>query len=617
MKEYYTSLIVGSALSLIVILGFKSRENKNEKIVMDGEQVGQIQPEPNQLREAYFGDLHLHTNLSFDAYLGGATVGPEQAYQFARGDSINYLGGKIRYEHPLDFLAVTDHSEYMGVSNTVEDEDGNNELAKTSLGKKMSSKDPKIRMSAMWRISNSFSGQVPVDELANEQEIKNVWKREKDAANKYYQPGKFTTFLAYEYSSIPDGRNLHRNVIFKGDKAPDKPFSSVESINPEDLWTYLESNRKLGFESLAITHNANVSDGSMFDLNDSYGVPITEAYAKRRIENEPLAEVIQSKGSSETHPGLSPNDEFANFELYVNLLTRPRIGKLSGSYYREALGRGIQIEQKVGANPYEFGAIGASDFHNGLSTPEENNGGPTGYYGPGTKPVKIKDFARVVTGSSGLTGVWAEQNTREAIYNALKRKEVFATSGTRLKLRFFSGWKYNRNLLKTDKWVKDAYAQGVPMGAELPAKPAGIKAPQFVVWAIKDPNSGNLDRIQVIKIWVKNGKSNEKIFDVAYAGNRKPDPKSGKLPPIGNTVDLKAATYTNTIGSTELGTVWVDPEFDPSLPSVYYLRVLEIPTPRWSTILAVKNEIPLPKEVPATIQERGFSSPIWYKPVKN
>ncbi len=616
MKKYYTSLVVCSSLALVLIFGFKNNENKAEKKIAAGEQVGQIQPEPNLAREAYFGDLHLHTSLSFDAYLGGTTVGPEQAYQFARGDSINYMGRRIRYEHPLDFLAVTDHSEYMGVSNTVEDEDGNNELAKTSLGKKISSKDLKTRIDAMWRISNSFSGQVPVDELNNEQTIKNVWKREKDAANKYYQPGKFTTFLAYEYSSIPDGRNLHRNVIFKGDKAPDKPFSSVESINPEDLWTYLETNRKLGFESLAITHNANVSDGSMFDLSDSYGVPITEAYAKRRIENEPLAEIIQSKGSSETHPGLSPNDEFANFELYVNLLTRPRIGKISGSYFREALGRGIQIEQKVGANPYEFGAIGASDFHNGLSTPEENNGGPTGYYGPGTKPAKIKDFARVVTGSSGLTGVWAEQNTREAIYNALKRKEVFATSGTRLKLRFFSGWKYNRNLLKTDQWVRKAYELGVPMGAELPAKPAEIKAPQFVVWAIKDPNSGNLDRIQVIKIWVKNGKSNEKIFDVVYAGNRKPDPKSGKLPSIGNTVDLKSATYTNSIGITELSTVWVDPEFDPSVPAVYYLRVLEIPTPRWSTILAVKNDIPLPKEVPATIQERGFSSPIWYKPAK-
>ena len=616
MKKYSIGLFLLAFLTVVLIFGFRSREHKSEQQIDAGEQVGQIQPEPNQLREAYFGDLHLHTSLSFDAYLGGTTVGPEQAYQFARGDSINYLGGRIRYEHPLDFLAVTDHSEYMGVSNTVEDEDGNNELAKTSLGKKISSKDLKTRIEAMWRISNSFSGQVPVDELNNEQTIKNVWKREKDAANKYYQPGKFTTFLAYEYSSIPDGRNLHRNVIFKRDKAPDKPFSSVESINPEDLWTYLETNRKLGFESLAITHNANVSDGSMFDLSDSYGVPITEAYAKRRIENEPLAEIIQSKGSSETHPGLSPNDEFANFELYVNLLTRPRIGKISGSYYREALGRGIQIEQKVGANPYEIGTAGGSDFHNGLSTPEENNGGPTGYFGPGTKPAKIKDFARIVTGSSGLTGVWAEQNTREAIFNALKRKEVFATSGTRLKLRFFSGWKYNRNLLKTDQWVKDAYEQGVPMGAELPVKPAGIKAPQFVVWAIKDPNSGNLDRIQVIKIWVKNGKSNEKIFDVVYAGNRKPDPKSGKLPSIGNTVDLKSATYTNSIGSTELSTLWVDPEFDPAVPAVYYLRALEIPTPRWSTILAVKNDIPLPKEVPATIQERGFSSPIWYKPVK-
>jgi hypothetical protein len=459
-----------------------------------------------------------------------------------------------------------------------------------------------------------------------------AWQHEIDAANSQYEPGKFTTFIAYEWSAMPEGKyNLHRNVFFGGDRAP-APFSSIQSRHPEDLWTWLEAQRKQGYDVLAISHNANASGGLMFGEKDSNGRPIDEAYALRRALNEPLNEISQVKGSSETHPVLSPNDEFAGFEIFDRLLVGGAHSEEHGSYAREALGKGLEIAARVGANPYKFGFNGGSDLHDGLSTSAENayggsnNGIDPNQTLPTAEEVKKAfegdstggtKFELVRTGSGNLTGVWAEQNTRESIFAALHRKETFATSGTRIKLHFFGGWRYKQGLTKAARWDQQAYAQGVAMGGDLPAKPAKARAPSFVVWALKDPNGANLDRAQIVKVWLgKDGAYAEKVFNIALSDGRVADPVTGRAPAVGNTVDLKTATYKNDIGATEFATVWQDPRFDSSVPAVYYLRVIEIPTPRWSTILALKRGLPLPKEVEPTLQERGWSSPIWYTPSK-
>ena len=586
----------------------------------------------NPERNAYFGDLHLHTSYSFDAYiLFGAKVDPEGAYRFGRGDSVSYLGDDIhRTSPPLDFLAVTDHSENIGVFNTLED--SNSPLSRSELGKEVKEQGAAAFVKLIPYQTGS-GGKLPgVDVSATTQ---SAWEREMAAANRYYEPGKFTTFIAYEWTAMIDGANLHRNVIFRGDKAPN-PFTSVHSAKPEDLWNFLHVIRQQGYEALAIPHNSNASNGLMFDWVDSRGRPIDQAYAELRAANEPLAEISQNKGASETHPALSPNDEFANFELYDHLLTSPTAkSKPAGSYVRDALGRGLVLEERTaGVNPYKYGIVGASDFHNGLSDAAESafvgtfgaidptKKLPDDRFGEGMRNFRKRagltdaqlDYSFYENGSGNLTAAWAEQNTRESIYDALRRKETFATSGTRMKFRFFGSWDLPADLVKRKDWVASAYHSAVSMGGDLPAKPAQAAAPTFAIWAVKDPNGANLDRVQVIKLWRENGEHVEKVFDVALSNGRKVDARTGKVPAVGSTVDLQTATYKNSIGATSLSTVWRDPEFDASRPAVYYLRVLEIPTPRWSTILTVKRQQPLRTDVPATVQERGWSSPIWYTP---
>ncbi|MGA2839869.1 MAG: DUF3604 domain-containing protein [Steroidobacteraceae bacterium] len=579
-------------------------------------------------RQAYYGDLHLHTSYSFDAYvLFGAKVDPDAAYRFARGESVDFLGGTAKRNEPLDFLAVTDHSENIGVFNSLDDP--NSEFSKSEVGKAFKANPVKTFFDSI--LSGTFASGKLLAGVNNAKELsQSAWQREIEAANRNYRPGTFTTFIAYEWSSMPDGQNLHRNVIFRGDKAPN-PFSSVDSPKPEDLWNWLDKIRKDGYEALAIPHNSNASNGLMFDWNDSNGRPIDQAYAEQRASDEPLVEIAQNKGASETHPILSPNDEFSNFEFYDHLLISQKKSKPEGSYVRDALGRGLEISQRTaGVNPYKYGIIGASDFHNGLSTSsEEAFVGTFGGIDP-TRPLpSTNDFfknygeARKIvaanlyeTSSGNLTGVWAERNTREAIYDAFRRKETFATSGTRLKVRFFGGWDFPSAITKEAQWVNRAYAKGVPMGGDLPVKPSSVAAPRFIAWGVKDPNGANLDRLQVIKIWLQDGKHVERIYELALSNGRKVDPRSGKAPAVGSTVDLKTAAYHNSIGATQLSAVWQDPHFDPSVAAAYYLRVLEIPTPRWSTIVSVKRGEPLPADVPATIQERAWSSPIWYVPGK-
>jgi hypothetical protein len=440
-------------------------------------------------RQAYYGDLHLHTSYSFDAYvLFGAQVDPDAAYRFARGESVNFLGGTAKRSEPLDFLAVTDHSENIGVFNSLDDP--NSDFSKSEAGKAFKANPVKAFFDAI-SSGKLASGKLLEDVKDAKVLSQSAWAREVEAANRNYRPGVFTTFIAYEWTSMPDGQNLHRNVIFRSDQAPN-PFTSVDSPKPEDLWAWLDKIRKDGYEALAIPHNSNASNGLMFDWNDTNGRPIDQAYAEQRASDEPLVEIAQNKGASETHPVLSPNDEFSNFEFYDHLLISPKKSKPEGSYVRDALGRGLEIAQRAGGvNPYKFGVVGASDFHNGLSTSsEEAYVGTIGGVDP-TRPLpNVNDFfknfgearkavaANVYENSSGnLTGVWAEENTRGSLFDAFRRKETFATSGTRLKPRFFGGWSYQSSITKQTDWVKHAYAEGVPMGGDLPAKPSKVSAP--------------------------------------------------------------------------------------------------------------------------------------------
>jgi hypothetical protein len=399
-------------------------------------------------------------------------------------------------------------------------------------------------------------------------------------------------------------------------------------MNPEDLWAWLAKIKTQGYEALAIPHNSNASFGLMFDWVKLDGRPMDRPYAEMRQSYEPLVEISQNKGASDTHPLLSTQDEFANFEIFDRSLVSKRPSQPAGSYVRDALSRGLVIQRKIGANPFKYGMAGASDLHGTLqvSNQEDYAGNAGGANLGGGRPTKeqartiltnagqgapVLDM-QILTTAGSLTGAWAESNTRESIYNALRRREAFATTGTKLKVRVFGGWTLDRKLFKHSDWVKTAYATGVPMGSDLPPKKGA--APRFAVWAAKDPNGANLDRIQVIKVWEEDGKQGEKIFDVVWSGDRKIDRTTGKVPAVGDTVDLHTGKYENSIGAAELKAVWTDPEFDPKRLAAYYLRVLEIPTPRWSTLLAIKNDLPISGAVPAVEQQRAWSSPIWYTP---
>lgn len=581
----------------------------------------------NPLKDCYFGDLHLHTSLSADANFLGTNTLPEDAYKYAMGQEVVYMGQKVKRNAPLDFLAVTDHAEYLGAIAAIRDPNG--AYVGTDLYKLYNSTAQKDMDAAFVGFNKDMAANKPDTAINKPAVIKSGWQKLITAAETYNKPGKFTALIGYEWTSAPlaankGQQNLHRCVIFKGNKVPDMPYSCFESLDPEDLWTYLENARKTGSDVLAVPHNGNVSNGRMFDTKTLSGKPLTAAYAERRMANEPLTEMNQVKGQSETHPELSPNDEFANYELYELLLASSIKAKYqTGSYIRQAYGKGQELQATLGVNPFKYGLEGGTDFHSGISSTEENN-----YPGShASLDLQEKSYKEILSAkesaggepptkasAAGLTGVWAESNTREAIFDALKRKECFATSGNRIKVRMFAGWNYNSGLLKQTDWVKQAYATGVPMGADLVSGATASK-PKFLVQALKDPNGGNLDRIQIIKVSTKNGKSTEKIFEVVWGGDRKKD-ANGKVPAVGNTVDIKTATYTNSIGSAELIGYWEDTEFDPAAYVTYYARVIEIPTPRWSTYLAAKHKMEVNKGVAATIQERAWTSPVWYVPVK-
>ena len=580
----------------------------------------------NPMKDAYFGNVHIHTSWSFDGFTNKCPTAPDDAYRWAKGESIPGGGGgdDLQIKVPLDFYAVSDHAEWMGMFKQMEDP--NSPLSKLDFAKRVTSEDPAVSFQAFADFLYDFStgGELSKEPLFSDPTImRSVWKEIVNTADKHYEPGKFTTFPAFEWSSNPNTRNLHRVVVFENsNNVPELAFSSQDSEKPEDLWNWMEESRKKGATLLAIPHNGNASDGLMFSLTTSDGKPISKAYSAIRNNNEPLYEISQIKGTSETHPDLSPNDEFSDFELwdYTLAATAERPTNRKGSYARQALIDGIHQESSGNGNPFKYGFIGDSDGHNSAATVEEDNytgkfalennpghrlNGPEGFKEANKQ--QLREFS-----SGGLAGVWAESNTREAIFAAMKRRETFGTSGTRLKIRFFAGYNISSDVLNNSDWVQIAYDNGVPMGSDL--EPTKGVSPTFIIHAMKEADGANLDRIQIIKGWVDaDGATNEKIFNVAMSGSRLPD-ADGKVAPVGNTVDPKTATYTNTIGAAELSAIWTDPEFDGGQHAFYYARVLEIPTPRWSTYDAVTLGVEPREDLPVSIQERGWSSPIWYKP---
>src|SRR5437667_5711527 len=531
------------------------------------------QPHPD--RDAYFGETHVHTSWSLDAFaIGNMLTEPADSYKYFKGQPIKHpLGFDVKIDTPLDFAGVTDHSEYAGVvqlANKPGSAVGKVPEAKPLI-LKAKTKEEMTRV-ALYAINTLVAG-PPVKALMSPELAGTVWKRNVEMANEANQPGKFTAFASYEWTSMHKNMNLHRNIFFKDSaKVPAMPFSSLDSVNPVDLWKWMDDQRKSGNELLAISAKANLSDGRMYPTEvDSEGRPIDAAYAESRVRNERLIEIKQLKGTSETHPTLSPNDEFASFEIMSVLLGNPpgRIPHIVGSYARQALKDGLAIQETEGFNPYKFGFGAASDSHNTAVPYRQDNffGGHS--FMDGTIDARMSGtlvsnmFDARTEGTAGLTGVWAEENTRASIFDAMYRRETFGVSGPHIKVRFFGGWEYTPDVLEAKDWVKTGYAKGVPMGSDLPPTSGATKAPAFMVWATKDPTSGNLDRIQIVKGWTKDGQSLEKVYDVVWAGDRQPDKQTGKVPPVQNTVDVANAIYTNSVGAVELKKMWTDPDVDP------------------------------------------------------
>jgi hypothetical protein len=573
-----------------------------------------------QQTNLYWGDTHLHTNNSTDAYSTGNFVAdPDTAYRFAKGLPVLHpsLRTRVRIMRPLDFLVVSDHAEQLGLQAQVMK--GNPLMLATAWGKT-------LRAGLEQSQARGMRGLSPADRQQMNQDMRSpafrqgTWAEQVDAAERHNDPGKFTTFVGWEWTVHPGGKNLHRVVFTSSDGATAKkflPFNANDSQRPEDLWQWLEKTKTdTGADFVAIPHNANISGGLMFDMVDSSGRSITAEYARMRMRWEPVMEVTQVKGTSEVHPELSPNDEFAEFEIRRKLLAGAATPANKADYARSALLRGLEIEQSTGANPYKFGMIGASDSHTGLSSVEESDflGKLANDSLPDVRKNQAVIFPAWEMSAGGIAGVWATANTREAIMAAFKRKEVYATTGPRIALRVFGGFNFAANDASARDIASVGYSKGIPMGGDLSNAPRG-KAPSLLIHAVKDPIGGNLDRVQVVKGWLDAaGQTHERIYDVVWSGNRKPD-ANGKLPSVGNTVDVSRVTFTNTIGAAQLATVWTDPDFNPSLRAFYYVRVLEIPTPRHSVYDAAALGIDV-KETrqPATIQERAYSSPIWYTP---
>jgi hypothetical protein len=588
-----------------------------------------------------WGDSHLHTSLSMDAGLFGNRLSPREAYRFARGETVvSSTGQAVRLSRPLDWLVVADHSDGMGFFGDIAA--GKPELMayeQSARWIKAFEEGGDKAVKASLDLITTFSNNKMDPEMfalysPGSKPFKNLWEKVIDDAEAFNNPGQFTALIGFEWTSLIAGNNMHRVVIMRDDAVRARqvvPFTMTApqgSPDPRDLWKYMANyENKTGGEVLAIAHNGNLSNGIMFPLEAQWnGTKLDKTYVTQRDKWEPLYEVTQMKGDGETHPFLSPDDEFADYETWDVANLDASVAKtndmLAGEYAREALKRGLAIEKRLGTNPYKFGLIGATDSHTSLATAEEDNffGKHSGYEpNPGrmSHPFMETDKGKIVGWqmvASGLAAIWATENTREAIFDAMLRKEVYGTTGPRMAVRMFGGWEFNDQDLNSRIPANAGYKKGTPMGGDLRVKPKGATAPNFMVYALRDPIGANLDRIQIVKGWLDaDGSTHERVYNVAWSDEREPD-KKGKLPPVGNTVDAATANWTNTIGAAELSTVWTDPDFDPKQNAFYYARVLEIPTPRWSTYDAFRYGIDLPEGAPVSTQERAYTSPIWYTP---
>ena len=608
---------------LLLVLGGLSMNAAAEGEAPYSGSVGQNYP-----KEVFFGDTHLHTRNSADAWsMGNLNLTPGDAYRFAQGSPVlAHNGMQVQLRRPLDFLVVSDHAEYLGAFYRFNVNDSL--ITKTDVGRQWQTY---VEEGDLAKFFGAF-----VNSMQNKEEDpalpaavrQTVWSGVAKTADRHNKPGVFTAFSGYEWTSMISGNNLHRVVVFKDDA--DKvsqmiPFSGQDSLDPRDLWQALANyETATGGEVLSIAHNGNLSNGMMFPDETVGGSPIDEAYASLRARFETVYEVTQVKGDGEAHPVLSPDDEFADFENWdwdnIGRSQKKEDWMLPQEYARGALKRGLRFEDELGVNPFKIGLIGSTDGHNSISTPEEDN-----FFGkfpesePG--PARLENamaldrlWQNSLLVASGYAAVWAKENTRAAIFDAIKRREVYATTGSRIKVRFFSGWEFDETDIHRPAMLDIAYGTGVPMGGDLSKAKMG-QVPKFLVIAAMDADGARLDRIQIIKGWMdKAGKLQEKVYDVAWSDDRKLDKRTGKLPAVGNTVDVENATYLNTIGAPQLSTYWEDPDFDRAERAFYYARVLEIPTPRWTTYDSAYFDVELQDDVPSSIQDRAYTSPIWYTP---
>ena len=626
------SLVLILAL-VVAILGCTKEEDAEDVALQSQYDVRNPEAEreerPADERQVFFGDLHIHSSWSIDALGAGVRAGPADAYRYAQGKSIAHTGGTpIQLAGPpLDFMALTDHAEYLGVVSAGMDAD--HPLRAQPLIQSWLGFDEEVALAAWERIRRAFDERQALPALVTNQVLEPAWQELITLANQQNRPGAFTAFIGFEYSSNPDKQNLHRNVIFRGGDVPDRPFSAMDSENPEDLWHWMDETRSTGDDLLAIPHNSNGSNGLMFARTRFDGQPIDRAWADQRMRNEPIVEVMQIKGQSETNPILSPNDEWAGFEVTPWQTINPELpSRPVGSYVRDALKAGLQIEGQIGANPFALGMIGSTDGHNASSPFEERN--YTGKLGalddtpqtrlkgaiPTAASPRLAPNVGTFWSAAGLAGIWADANTRADLFDALRRREAFSTSGPRIRVRFFAGWDFEAADAESEI-ARIGYVRGVPMGGVLPANPPELssKAPTFLIGAQKDPLEADLERIQIIKGWTEGSHTHEQVFDIACAGDDVPDPESHRCPNRTKAPDLKTCVSDAKGGTKTFNAWWRDPAFDPKERAFYYVRVLQVPTCRWSTYDANRLGVRSSTLVPAAIRERAITSPIWYEPL--
>ena len=570
----------------------------------------------NPLKDAYFGEQHVHTGVSMDAFIGGNRLTPDDAYRFAQGEEIMVNGSMHKIKRPLDFVAVTDHSEFMGEAYSLMNKGApgyDNEVAVAF--REAPDLETALKLYGQYVLAPLAGGGDPHPPFFQGVEaIKSTWKKNFEATEKHYQPGKFTTIHAYEWTSAPGGSNQHRNVFFRDTNVPDMPFSSNESGDPEKLWAWMQAQRNDGKKVFAIPHNSNESKGLLFAEASLTGVPIGKEYAQTRASMEPLVEMMQVKGNSEVVPNFWSSDEFADFENALTIQKFNGRGYVKENFVRYGLGRGIKYHAQFGINPFKYGFVGGTDSHNGTPSNVEEDNYLVGSHGYADRTAKVRSTSMLEgemliadSNPGALTAVWAESNTRGAIWDAMQFKETYATSGPRMKVRVFAGQGFARHYDNYEAMVTDGYKKGVPMGGDY----TGTKAPEFLVWAIKDPIGPNLDRIQIIKGWYENGEMKDTIFNVVASDKRlKSD---GNVTPIDAPINLKTGAFDAQKGDAELMGVWTDPQWDPKQEAFYYVRVLQLPTARWTLYDELREGVKYPDFVKRQIVERAWASPIWYE----